>query len=222
MKPPWHRAGWRAPKQTRITGKETGVCLVGFHPGYRDRVPWGDPAWELWGFNGLYRNVSVSYFTRWFELHAPGRGERLRGWREPQDELEAIAFKTVLYTVGGDSDVMGSARYPLAEVARLAPHGAYHAGSFDYMVALALYLNASGQTHFTELRVCGLSFIEPSGEPLSARPCLEYWLGIAEGRGLKVSVESGDLFRIFHLVRSDRQYGFDPFRLVVDEPRRKR
>ena len=113
-----------------------------------------------------------------------------------------------LYTAGRER-IKGSVPYPLAAVEKLTPHGAYHAGSFDYMLALAVLEG------FKQIRVCGLDY-NAGGEPLSARPCVEYWLGVAEGRGIKVEVESGDCLHIFRLLRTDEQYGFDAFRLVED------
>lgn len=105
--------------------------------------------------------------------------------------------------------VPAAAVYPRAKVEALTPHGAYHAGSFDWMVALAILEG------FTHIRITGVNFAN-GGEPISARPCLEYWCGIAEGRGITVEIVGGDCFRIFHLTRSDTQYGFAPWRLIED------
>lgn len=102
--------------------------------------------------------------------------------------------------------------YPRKQVEALTPRGEYHAGSFDWLVALAILEG------FTHIQITGVNFAL-GGEPISARPCLEYWIGVAEGRGIKVDVIGGDCFRIFHLVRSDIPYGFAPWRLIEDAPR---
>ena len=202
------RAAQRIPLQAKANG-QTKVCLVGFVPTYWRTVPWKDESWERWGCNGLYRLAPVSRFTRWFELHAKGKDLGQRGWREPQDELLAISERMPLYLTRKEREIPKGVPYPLKDVEKLTPWGAYHAGSFDYMLALAILLG------FKEIRLTGVDF-QSGGEPLSARPCLEYWLGVAMGRGITVTVEAGDVGRIFRLVRSDEQYGFDPFRLVED------
>ena len=185
------------------------VCVVGFHSAHWRGVPWRDKTWERWGFNGLYRVLPVRYFTRWFELHAKGKSLGQRGWREPERDLREISARMPLYLTVRERGVPLGRPYPLAAVEALTPHGRYHAGSFDYMVALAILEGA------TDIMVAGLDF-GAGGEPLSARPCLEYWLGVAEGRGVRITTVSGDLFRIFRLLRTGEQYGFDPFQLVED------
>ena len=50
------------------------------------------------------------------------------------------------------------------------------------------------------------------GEPLSGRACLEYWIGVAQGRGIEVGVyTNGDLFLNVHLAlhRSTMRYGIE-------------
>ncbi len=194
--------------QRTITG-QTKVCILGFVTKYWQTVPWNDPTWELWSCNGLYRQTGVRRFTRWFELHAKGKSLGQDGWREPTEELIEVAARVRLYLTGKDWRIPKAVVYPLKDVEALVPHGAYHAGSFDYMLALAILEG------FAEIRLVGLDF-QAGGEPLSARPCLEYWIGVAEGRGIKVSIESGDVGRIFQLIRSDVQYGFDAFKLIED------
>src|SRR5689334_15473635 len=44
------------------------VAIVGFTD-HRKEAPFGDPEWEIWGLNELYRYMPVEQFTRWFELH---------------------------------------------------------------------------------------------------------------------------------------------------------
>lgn len=172
------------------------------------------PHWERWGFNGLYRSIRAQHFTRWFELHS-----RLvdpysvgAGWREPVKELRAVSKKIPLYLCEPDPEIPLAKVYPRAEVEALTTNGKYHAGSFDWMVALAILEG------FKEIRIVGVNF-QAGGEPISARPCLEYWLGVAEGRGIKTKVIGGDCFRIFDLLRSDIPYGFEAQRLVEERPR---
>ncbi len=195
--------------------RPTKACLVGFAP-IKDVLPWGERGTEFWGFNELYRRYpNVKDFHRWFELHVvthdePGLVPGYFGtdeWARHATVLREIAQVMPLYTPLS-ATVPHATIYPLAKVEAL-PHGQYHAGTFDWMVALAIVEG------FKEIHVYGADFAT-GGEPISARPCLEYWLGLAEGRGIQTVVHGGDCFRIFHLTKSDRQYGFERFALVDD------
>jgi hypothetical protein len=100
---------------------------------------------------------------------------------------------------------------PRAELETM-PNGKYHSSSIDWMVAWATLLGAK------QINVHGVNFgpAEESGEPISARACLEYWLGYAQGAGVKVQVARDclSLFKQFHYVRSDSSYGFDDVRMI--------
>ena len=55
------------------------------------------------------------------------------------------------------------------------------------------------------------------GEPLSAWACLEYWIGYARGRGIRVVLaEDCNLFYNYRIVRDKRQYGYDDWDLIED------
>lgn len=101
---------------------------------------------------------------------------------------------------------------PRAALEAIYPNGKYHSSSIDWMVAYALSLNAK------QIGIHGVNFgpAEESGEPISARACLEYWLGYAQGKGVQVDVaqDCASLFKQFHYVRSESSYGFDDVRMV--------
>jgi len=63
----------------------------------------------------------------------------------------------------------------------------------------------------------GLALDSPRAEPISARACLEYWCGVAEGRGIKVTTaEDCDIFLQYHLLKSSTVYGYDDVKLIED------
>lgn len=94
----------------------------------------------------------------------------------------------------------------------------YHCGSFDWMVAFAIHLGA------TEINLQGINLVRESGEPISARACLEYWCGVAEGQGIKVNI-ANDCFVLrnysWKMVKVDQVYSYDDFKLVIDEDQEK-
>jgi hypothetical protein len=47
-------------------------------------------------------------------------------------------------------------------------------------------------------------------EQTSAAKCAEYWVGYAEGLGMKVHVgEDSAMFGVYHLTKTNRVYGYD-------------
>ena len=67
---------------------------------------------------------------------------------------------------------------------------------------------------FEEIQLYGCSSM--IGEPMSANVCMHYWIGVAEGRGIKIEIHGdGELFVIDQVVRSRKQYGYDLTRLVL-------
>src|SRR5690349_18148101 len=62
------------------------------------------------------------------------------------------------------------------------PRGHYHASSFDWLVAYAIHEGAK----IISLHGVGFALDSPREEPMSARACLEYWSGYAQGKGIDV------------------------------------
>ena len=156
----------------------------------------------------------ICYITRWFQLHP--RDYLVKHW-QPDYWMHIMWLREECFMpvyvpdLEQWDDIPTAREYPKAEVEALTPHGDYHAGSFDWMVSLAIL------EEFEEIHIYGVNF-GSGGEPLSALPCLQYWLGVAEGRGIKVHVEPPtDMYSIYYLTKTKRQYGWDWFQLVVDE-----
>lgn len=103
------------------------------------------------------------------------------------------------------AEITRSVVYPKATVERLVSHGGYHCGSFDWMMALAIQ-----EGTIQDIHLYGVDLGPLDGEPLSARTALEYWIGVAEGRGMRVTVHPPtSLFATYQLIHSHRQYGYD-------------
>lgn len=207
----WPADAWPRP---RPGTRPHSVAIVGKASG-RYLAPWGEEGWELWGLNESPAGDSgvppVVVHTRWFQLHPPhylrvhfppGIEQLERDWSEP---IGVRMYMDRHYDEYPDSEP-----YPRDEVEALTPHGAYHCSSFDWMLALALLEG------FERIRLCGVALHTPpvlDTEPLSARPALEYWAGVAEGRGAVVECVgfAGHLFKTVHLARyvSDLAYGFE-------------
>lgn len=166
---------------------------------------------EIWTLNAIrpawLPNARIS---RHFNLH---RYEHLvRDWKDGLErELKWAKRnpKVPFYVIGDWPSIPKPLQFPLNELRAFARGGGYHAGSFDMMVAFAMLLKAK------DIALHGINLNMESGEPLSGRACLEYWCGMAEGRGIKVHAASDcDLFAQYHIVKSHTIYGYDDVRLV--------
>lgn len=217
--------GYPDPIQAQEGKKPTerslrSVCLVGKAYGHMF-VPWEEVGWEVWGLNlepvPLKDGPGLDRYHRWFQLHPP---HYLKvHYPEGVDELAKVWGKEVLGPKGKPVRMyMDKAyeRYPNSEafpkqaIEALTPRGAYHCSSMDWMLALAVHEG------FERIRCAGFNFTTfpiTNGEPLSSRPCFEYWCGVADGRGVQLEVvgPTGHMFKTTHLAlrSSTLQYGFE-------------
>ena len=215
--PPIHSFVWpeplgigaTLPVSLRPYLPKSKVCLIGFAETTFE-APWLDHDYEFWGLNNLHDQLDVAgrRFTRWFNLHHPGhmKDDWYRNW--PSHELWARSQRSLpIYTPEPWEGCPTTVRFPKEEVEKL-PFGWYHASAIDWMSALAL------REGFQTIALYGLNMDE-SSEPISARACIEFWLGMAAARGVEIIIpEKSHLMKIFHLVQSKLQYGFEEFHLV--------
>lgn len=168
---------------------------------------------EIWSLNACYRYLPESVTkrcTRWFELHRREWLERgytrgTEGGKSFADHARSLdALNIPVYQWERWPEIRQSILYPREFVNNWTPHGTYHCGSFDWMVALAITERQFSSIHFYGMRIGPLD-----SEPISARPALEYWLGVAEGQGITVTTgDSPSLFATYQLVHSYDQYGY--------------
>lgn len=197
--------------------KPLKICIVG--PGCGPRAIGNyDNTWTFWGINAAYRKVQ----TRWglmFNLHRLAHLER--DCPEYIDWDAAFSRRNPnvpMVVVDSWGKLLKNQRlFPYAELAR-QPRGRYHASSFDLLVAYATHFKAQHlHLHGAHFAVDG-----PGEEPISARACLEYWCGYAQGQGIKVEAfNSTGLFRQFHLVMSDTVYGWDDVHMIERHSRKQ-
>lgn len=171
---------------------------------------------ELWGLNAI-RPTWAKHFpwTRWFNLHrydhmardwATGLVDEI-WWAQQHPEIPFYKLDDEWPTT---VRLPNPRIFPREAIRRFFKCREYHAGSFDWLVAYAIYLR------FQEIRIHGVNLNLESGEPISARACLEYWCGQAEARGIRVVTVDCGFFCQYHYVRSQTLYGYDDVKLVED------
>ncbi len=155
------------------------VAIIGATPSYKE-APFNDPSWEVWSCNSLWRCCSDSEGLfrgdRWFEMHPMDV--------QTAEELELIQRCPIpIYTLEDEtSHVPNSVRFPLERIRERIQHG-YFTCTFAYQIALAIVEG------FKEIGLYGveLGYGTPR-ERLVEKPCVEFWMGLAWGRGIKISI----------------------------------
>lgn len=161
------------------------VCLVGSASSTLDNTPWKDESFEMWVLG--WRQAPRA--ERRFDVH-PGNFDKENRRRVPKDYEKNLAEckNCTVYLVDRHPEIPNSVRYPIEKVLEffgtmLDGYAAkpYFASSVAYMIAMAILENVD------EIHLYGLDFIE-DGEYTHQRPNMEYFIGIARGRGIKVFI----------------------------------
>ena len=174
------------------------VAVLGFTDSWK-AAPFSDPSWEIWGLNELY--MMIPRWTRWFELHTRSVYEADKN--RTNDHIYALRAMTCpVYMHQHYDDIPMSVAYPLNEIARAFPSPAegsrpYLTNSISYMLALAIYEN------FQEIMIAGVDMAHDT-EYGTQRPSCEYYIGIAQGRGVKVTMPPE-----CELLKTDFLYGYE-------------
>ena len=159
------------------------VAILGSAGGW-SRAPFDQAGWEIWGLNDQYRLLTDDHqrlrADRWFELHP---NSVLTKRRRPLDhQAQLAAMKIPVYTLfpGNPWTVKHPRPYPYQRAVKIGRD--YFACTFAYQIALALIEG------FEEIRLYGTPLVS-AREALVERPCVEWWIGLAEGRGVTVSAD---------------------------------
>lgn len=183
------------------------VAIIASGPTMKD-APFNDPSFDLYALNAAHRQFDASKVTTWFQIHRPGSGE---GHIDDPDHLEWLT------TFGGCPIFMvdkfpwapNSQPFPLQEVSNdVCPGGLpFFASTVDFMFAYAIHVG------YKEIHAFGCDMIADADHEFHLmKPSASYYLGVAEGRGIKVVIPAGSA-----LLKTDRVYGFEP-----RDPRTKR
>lgn len=152
------------------------IAIIGLSPTTHDQAPWDDSSWQLWGLpwdEGYWTSMH-----RLFEMHdmrllvseyskrKPGYFDRLRDC-EP------------LYMQEAYPGIECARRYPFEAVAETT--GYYWNSSIAYALAMAIHEGAD------EIALYGVD-MKGDDEYGYQKPNIEYLIGLARGRGIKVTV----------------------------------
>jgi hypothetical protein len=151
------------------------VAVVGLSPSTHRLAPWEDADWELWG---LPWDVDWPRFHRTFEMHDM-RLLKSEHCKRDRDYFKKLTQCQNLYMQEAYPEVHGAQRYPFDEVAETT--GYYWNSSIAYAMAMAIHENAE------EIGIFGVD-MKGDDEYGYQKPNMEYLIGLARGKGIKVHV----------------------------------
>lgn len=181
--------------ETAQTEKPKKVAIVGFAPTW-PHAPFDDESFEIWAcneFHLLNKRISVL-----FELHShheieqkeknlAGRGRHLE-WMQREAKIPIMMCKKF-------EDIPTAVAYPKDHI--VERFGTYFTNTISWQIALAIDLG------FQEIQLWGVNMANDE-EYASQRPSCEYFIGLARGMGIKVTIpDESDLCKSWTL------YGFD-------------
>jgi len=199
-----------AVKLTTAPAVVKKVAIVGCSD-TKNLAPYDDKTWDIWAMNNAYGHVKKP--TAWFEIHPikfengkfmrrkllrPGvfewspdfRGQEMKTYLESIAQLNCTVYMQQHWDI-----VPKSIPYPLDEITK--SFGRYFTNSVSYMIALAI------KKGYREIGCYGVDMATGS-EWGPQRPSCEFFLGIAAGMGIKITIpDQADLLKTRFL------YGFE-------------
>jgi hypothetical protein len=190
--------------KTNSKVKKDKVAIVGFAPTCHD-TPFDRKDMEFWGMNELWPMFPQANWDRWFDLHhkhvvtdSPRSGTKHYEW---------LKNRTIpVYMLEKDEDVPSSVPFPLEEAGNISWDGTpYFTSTPAYMVALAI------MEGFKEIHLYGINLLGKE-EYAYQKPCTEYWLGVAWGKGIKIVIAEGAT-----ILKSSFLYGYETHGKETDD-----
>lgn len=148
-------------------------------------TPFTDDNFELWSFNECYEKFGehTKYFDRWFEMNQLNTSVKL-------NEIHQNWLKNAqipIYMLHQHDDIPQSISYPLSEVTKHF-NNYYFTCTVSYIIALAILEG------FKEIHIIGINMLVDE-EYMIQMPSVEFWLGVAIGRGIKVVTQYSNLLK---------------------------
>ena len=159
------------------------IAIIGRCYSTRSDAPWEDPSWELWTL--AWDPVPVTH--RIFETHKNFR--MYLGSKEEGDfHVSGLRMSKVpVYMLERHDDIPMSVKYPMGLIGDLIGKTRegypYLESSIAYMMALAIWESEPGD----RIAIFGVD-LHCDSEYAFQRPNMEYLIGLARGKGIKVYI----------------------------------
>lgn len=172
------------------------IAIVGTTASLVD-APYDDESWEIWGLNGAYK--AMKRWDMWFDLHDL---DVLKKIHQPEYfPFLANAGNKLMLNAKTD-EFPDAGVFPYQELA--SNYRKYFTNTVSWLIAYAME-----QEDIEEIGIWGVNMAQDT-EYGKQRPSCEYFLGLAEGRGIKVTIpESSEILKASHL------YGVEPIPAIM-------
>jgi len=155
------------------------VAILGYVTHYT-KAPFGDPEFEIWGINDMFRLEGVQRWDRWFQIHHPTHYGVGPGRLNIEESLGVFAgWECPVYLWQAHPGVKNSLSFPFREL--IEKYGDYFNNTISWLIAFAIHEG------FEEIHLYGVDMASDS-EYGHQKPSCEYFLGLARGMGIKVYV----------------------------------
>jgi len=166
-------------------GDRKKIAICGFASSTRHLIPTDDPAWIIAGLNQLYRHMPRA--DVWYDIHLNWEKDNVDG----TDHEGWIKGCNIPVFMSNPPDNFPTAvRYPVERL--IQKHGIdYFTSTVSFMLAWAIdcidikVADTGDDYSDYSIGVFGIDLIVGTEYEVQ-KACVEYWLGIAEGRGINI------------------------------------
>lgn len=188
------------------------ICLSGFSALSREWANEQPPDVEIWAMNEANVYLKRHPKMRWFQLHprnwnaakAAENGWNPDDYGRPDSHIQFLSkCEWPVYMQEPDPRIPTSVRYPYEAIAERygfpwvdGTKRPYLTSTAAYMLALAVYEHDTALVTWPrrpglhdlvgEIRLAGIE-LAIGTEYFHQRPCLEFWCGMAMGRGIRIA-----------------------------------
>lgn len=173
------------------------ICLVGTSESSVKFADQLDDTWQVWGCNAVYQMISGVDLH--FEMHSIPYLENLGIIPEYKEYLK-FKGKNLILSIA-HKDYPEAQIYPIKKVLKFfdMEKSPYFNNTIAYMVAYALMTNPD----LKELALFGIDMAATT-EYAHQRPCLEYYLGWANARGISLVIP-----KVCPVLKTTHLYGIE-------------
>ncbi len=157
------------------------VAIIGTAPSSRDLAPYQDKTWEIRSLSNRVVTDSLPRWDKHFELHPLSQFETdpqarpYVAWMHQQDDSKPIYLQSPEKYPG----IVAGVSFPFEQM--VANHGRYFTSTIAWMIALAIHEGVD------EIGLWGIDLMLED-EYAHQRPCVEFLLGFATARGIKLTI----------------------------------
>jgi hypothetical protein len=196
-----HKAldGYKGPTEEKLIEKarkerkRDKLVILGTANTMKD-APFHDESYDIWTVSTAITHGKqlVKRVTRIFELHCDHK------WKNRQNRIPLMNEREVpVYMQKHNPEVPNSVPYPIGTI--LNKYRDYMTNSISWMIALAI------EEGYKEISFYGVHMVTTS-EYADEMPSCEYFLGLAEGLGIKVYVPPAA-----DMLKATKLYGYEEY-----------